>query len=163
MVNKRILMVCIGNICRSPLAEGILREKLRSRKSDILIDSAGTGSYHIGEHPDARAIKIAKKYGIDISQLRARQFSSKDFDKFDLIYVMDRFNQEDVISLARNKNDENKVYLFLEASGNKEITDVPDPWYGDMDDFDKVFKLLNDACEKLADSILKEIASSESK
>src|SRR5260221_14302161 len=103
MASIRILMVCLGNICRSPLAEGILREKVKGKGLDVEIDSAGTGDYHIGEHPDVRAIKIARKYGVDISQLFARQFSSGDFDSFDKIYVMDRSNFEDVISLARNK------------------------------------------------------------
>src|SRR5207253_406313 len=99
----KILFVCLGNICRSPLAEGILRDKLKSRNVEVEIDSAGTASYHVGEPPDERAIKIAKKYGVDISKLRGRQFSAKDFDDFDLIYVMDNSNYTDVIALAKSK------------------------------------------------------------
>ncbi len=156
MADIRILMVCLGNICRSPMADGILREKLKSKGINAFIDSAGTGAYHIGEHPDQRAVKTAKKYGIDISQLCARQFSVKDFDTFDLIYVMDSSNFDDVLSLARNKNDEEKVKLFLKTAGNTNM-DVPDPWYGGMNDFDSVFNLLNDASEKIASLLLKDI------
>ena len=154
-------MVCLGNICRSPMAEGILREKTRIKGLNILIDSAGTGAYHIGEHPDSRAIKTAKKYGVDISQLHARKFNPNDFDSFDTIYVMDSSNLEDVRALARNKDDENKVELLLRAAGNDENNDVPDPWYGGMDSFDRVFKMLSNACEIIADSLLKESISSE--
>src|SRR4051812_28107837 len=113
MASIRILMVCLGNICRSPLAEGILRAKIKEKGIDVFVDSAGTGSWHVGEKPDERAIKTAKKYGVDISKLCARQFTPRDFDAFDRIYVMDRSNLEDVLSLARNRKDEEKVALFL--------------------------------------------------
>ncbi len=159
----RILIVCLGNICRSPLAEGILKEKIKNKGLNVVINSAGTGSYHIGEHPDKRAIQIAKRYGIDISQLRARQFSANDFDAFDRIYVMDNSNLEDVISQARNSNDKNKVKLFLEAARYAGIKDVPDPWYGGMNEFEQVFNLLNEASGKIADSILKEVTHAERK
>jgi protein-tyrosine phosphatase len=104
-------MVCLGNICRSPLAEGILKSKLPNSK--FKIDSAGTGDYHIGDLPDQRSIKVAKKYGLDIIDQRGRQFSAHDFDNFDLIYVMDESNFENVIKLARNANDIAKVNYIL--------------------------------------------------
>jgi len=159
MASIRILIVCLGNICRSPMAEGILKEKAKSKGLDVFIDSAGTSSEHSREHPDPRAIKTAKKFGVDISRLRARQFSQKDFDSFDRIFVMDSSNYSDVVSLARDKKDIDKVELFLESAGNTRIIDVPDPWFGGMEGFDDVFTMLNDASEKLADSILKELAS----
>src|SRR3989338_4814627 len=103
------LMVCLGNICRSPLAEGILRDKAEKLNLDITIDSAGTSNYHIGQHPDNRTVLNAKQHGIDISKLKGRQFQVEDFDKFDTIFVMDSSNYSDVISLARNENDKSKV------------------------------------------------------
>lgn len=154
-------MVCLGNICRSPLAEGILRDKMIRKGFDVFIDSAGTGSWHVGENPDVRAIRTAKNYGVDISALCARQFSVRDFDSFSHIYVMDSANLRDVLALARHKEDEEKVALFLKAAGHPEIKDVPDPWYGGMEDFDNVFKLLDDACEKVAQELAKEILSSK--
>ena len=112
----RILMVCLGNICRSPLAEGILKSKVTEK--DIDVDSAGTASYHIGNSPDHRSIDIAKKNGIDISSQRARQFRVSDFDNFDKIYAMDKSNYYSIISLARNKQDEDKVDLIgIESPG----------------------------------------------
>ena len=104
-------MVCLGNICRSPLAEGILKSKITHL--DILVDSAGTAAYHIGERPDVRSIEIANKYGIDLMSQRARQFSVNDFDKFDRIYAMDTSNYSNIISLARNEKDRDKVDLIL--------------------------------------------------
>jgi len=96
----RILMVCLGNICRSPLAEGILKSKVNT--TNVFVDSAGTGNYHVGGLPDERSINVAKKYNIDITDQRCRQISVQDFDNFDLIYVMDNSNRRDVLSLARN-------------------------------------------------------------
>src|ERR1035437_10893434 len=108
-----ILMVCLGNICRSPLAEGLLRSKIEKLNIDIYIDSAGTGNSHIGEHPDNRSIVNAKKHGIDISKLKARQFQVDDFDKFDIIFAMDSSNYSDIISFARNEKDKHKVEMIL--------------------------------------------------
>ena len=106
-----ILMVCLGNICRSPLAEGILKSKLPV--SEFTVDSAGTANYHIGSSPDRRSVAIAKKYGINISNLKGREFSVYDFDKFDLIYAMDESNYRNIINLARNDDDRTKVKLIL--------------------------------------------------
>ena len=107
----KILMVCLGNICRSPLAEGILRSKLSHEK--FMIDSAGTGNYHVGDMPDRRSVEIARKYGLDITGQRGRQFSVQDFDEFDMIYVMDNSNFRNVVELARTEGDIAKVKLIL--------------------------------------------------
>lgn len=141
-------MVCLGNICRSPLAEGILASKVVSK--NIIIDSAGTSGYHAGEHPDKRSIKIAEKKGIDISKQRSRKFMIDDFEKFDLIYAMDESNFQDLITLARNENEIKKVKLILKEVSENKILNVPDPYYGSNQGFEKVFEMLNEACEVIA-------------
>jgi len=141
----KILMVCLGNICRSPLAEGILQHK--SKNTNIFVDSAGTASYHIGKLPDIRSIEIANKYGIDLSNQRARQFSEKDYDNFDKIYVMDTHNYASIISISRNENDRNKVELILNKINPKSCDSVPDPYYGEGDGFQKVYDMLDKACD----------------
>ncbi|WP_378172887.1 low molecular weight protein-tyrosine-phosphatase [Aquimarina sp. SS2-1] len=144
----KILMVCLGNICRSPLAEGILKSKLDTKKFQV--DSCGTSSYHIGEKPDRRSILIAKKYGIDISNQKAAQFKTSDFDAYDFIYVMDNTNYNDVINLARDEKDKKKVSLILnELHPNKNL-DVPDPYYGGNQGFENVYQMLDQACSNLA-------------
>lgn len=135
----KILMVCLGNICRSPLAEGIMRHRT---DCNWVIDSAGTGNWHVGNRPDKRSIAIAEKYGIDISNQSARQFSVKDFDKFDLIFAMDSSNYSDILKLAQSEEHRSKVKLIL---GNG---DVPDPYYGGEDGFEHVFQLLDEAILK---------------
>tara|TARA_R110002020_G_scaffold287791_1_gene503256 strand:- start:16636 stop:17043 length:408 start_codon:yes stop_codon:yes gene_type:complete len=132
------------------LAEGILKSILD--KETIQVDSAGTASYHIGKKPDSRSISIAKKYGIDISQQRCRQFTAKDFDEYDLIYAMDRSNYENIVALAENENAIAKVNLLLHRSNvtNKE---VPDPYYGGEDGFEEVFQLIDAACNLIAQDI----------
>jgi len=136
----RILMVCLGNICRSPLAHGILESKLNN--SEFYVDSAGTAAYHIGHQPDHRSIKVARNNGINISHQTARQFKTSDFDLFDYIYAMDSSNYTNIISLARNNSDIGKVKLFLEENPNISNKNVPDPYYGDMNDFEYVFDLI---------------------
>jgi protein-tyrosine phosphatase len=137
-------MVCLGNICRSPLAEGILRNKLTSEK--YYIDSAGTAGYHIGKQPDDRSIKVAKKYSIDISNQKCRQFTVADFENFDHIYVMDMSNYKNVIALAPNDKAKQKVLLILNEIFPNDNVDVPDPYYGGDDGFEKVFKMLDKSC-----------------
>lgn len=139
----KILMVCLGNICRSPLAEGILRHLAEQRQLSWEIDSAGTGNWHVGDPPDARSVKVAKKHGIDISGLRGRQFQATDFDQFDRIYVMDLDNYRDVQRKARTETDQGKVQLLLEHQ-----QPVPDPWYDDAL-FEPVYNLIYDACERI--------------
>lgn len=144
-------MVCLGNICRSPLAEGILKSKLITKK--VYIDSAGTGSYHLGELPDSRSIAIAQKNGIDITNQRGRKFVVDDFDKFDFIYVMDSYNYDEVIKLARNVEDKAKVDLILNSVFPNENLEVPDPYSGGDYGFKNVFKMLDEACDVIAKNI----------
>lgn len=144
-------MVCLGNICRSPLAEGILQHK--SKNTNIFVDSAGTASYHIGKLPDSRSIEIANKYGIDLSNQRARQFSEKDYDNFDKIYAMDTHNYASIISISRNENDRNKVELILNKINPKSCDSVPDPYYGEGDGFQKVYDMLDKACDTIVSKL----------
>jgi protein-tyrosine phosphatase len=141
----KILMVCLGNICRSPLAEGIMRHLAEEKGLDWVIDSAGTGNWHVGHAPDHRAIKEARKNGVDISSLRGRQFQPSDFDAFDKILVMDRNNYRDVIRQARNEADKAKVAFLLPQD-----QEVPDPWFDDAL-FAPVYKLIYNACKEIAD------------
>ena len=158
----RILMVCLGNICRSPLAEGILRHKLSGAGiKNVFVDSAGTSHWHSGEHPDSRSIKNAKSHGIDISKLVARQFQVSDFDKFDFIYAMDSSNFRDVVSLARNKSDEKKVDLLLNAKWPEKNLSVPDPYSGGAEGFEKVFQLVDEACDAIVEKMQKGISEVE--
>lgn len=140
-------MVCLGNICRSPLAHGILESKLPNDR--YYVDSAGTANYHVGSSPDSRSIKVASNQGIDISAQRARQFKVQDFDTFDHIYVMDQSNYSDVIRLARSNDDIAKVKLILEEDQSIIDKRVPDPYYGDSSDFELVFNLLDSACNAI--------------
>lgn len=148
----RILMVCLGNICRSPLAHGILQSKLPSDR--FFVDSAGTANYHVGSPPDHRSIATAKKHGLDISMQRCRQFSDSDFEDFDLIFTMDLSNHNNVGRLAKKQTDREKVKLLLSQT-NFDIEEVPDPYYGTDSDFEKVFHLLDKACEIIAKELLK--------
>jgi protein-tyrosine phosphatase len=149
----KIVMVCLGNICRSPLAEGILASKLPHDR--FKVDSAGTGAWHIGSTPDSRSIAIAKKNNLDISHQRGRQFKLSDFEHFDYIYVMDQSNYNDVLRLAKKPEDIAKVKMILnELSPNQNI-DVPDPYYGGDNGFGLVFDMLDQACENIASKLLK--------
>lgn len=141
-------MVCLGNICRSPLAEGILKSKVFNFKT--LVDSAGTAAYHVGDRPDRRSIDIAKAHDIDISEQRARKFSVKDFDDFDYIYVMDNSNYEIVVALARNEEDKMKVRLILNEIFPNENLDVPDPYYDGEFGFKNVYNMLDEVCDIIA-------------
>jgi len=145
MNKTKILMVCLGNICRSPLAEGILRNKLDS--NEFKVDSSGTGNWHVGNPPDKRSIAVAKKYGLDISGLRGRQFTSMDYQNFDQIYVMDSSNLENVLALANSAEDRAKVSMILETIFPGEKVDVPDPYYGGGDGFERVYAMLDEACD----------------
>ena len=140
-------MVCLGNICRSPLAEGILKNK--TQNLDVFVDSAGTSSYHVGNLPDSRSIEIANKNGIDLTYQRARQFSEKDFDDFDKIYAMDTNNYSNIISLARNQSDRDKVDVILNELTPKSYDSVPDPYYGAGDGFQIVYNMLDNACDAI--------------
>lgn len=145
----KILMVCLGNICRSPLAEGILQSKL---PKEFEVDSAGTIDMHQGKSPDQRSIKVAQRHHIDISQQKSRHFTAQDFEEFDHIYCMDQNNLKDVLSLAKTDEDRSKVSLILE--NNQE---VPDPYWGDMNDFEHVYQLLDQASERIAADLKSEL------
>lgn len=150
----KILLVCLGNICRSPIAEGIMRKIAADRKLDVEVDSAGTSFWHAGEHPDKRAISVSASHGIDISKLTARQFKKEDYKNFDRIYVMDDTNLEDVLSLASSEAEREKVKLFLDEAGGYFFTSVPDPYYGNADGFEKVFSLLEEAGKKILNKVI---------
>jgi protein-tyrosine phosphatase len=142
----KILMVCLGNICRSPLAEGIMKQKIREADLDWTVDSAGTGHWHAGQLPDRRSIVTAGQHGIDITDQRARQFQIADFERFDKIFVMDPQNLRDVLRLARTEEHRAKVALILDQLHPGEQRAVPDPYYDD-DGFEEVFQMLDRACE----------------
>ena len=150
----KILMVCLGNICRSPLAEGILQSKLPKEK--FIVDSAGTGDWHVGHQPDKRSILTAKNRGLDISCQKGRQLKGSDFDEFDHIYVMDSSNYKDVTKLAPDNIAKAKVKLMMDEVFPGQNIDVPDPYWSEQDGFDKVYDMLDEACTLVANKLLKE-------
>ena len=141
----KILMVCLGNICRSPLAEGIMKKKIEEKKLNWEVDSAGTGSWHSGERPDRRSIAVAKKHGLDITDQRARQFIAADLDRFDLVLAMDSSNYTDIRRHAITKEQEEKVQLIMNFLSPGSNQNVPDPYWDD-DGFEKVYQMLGRAC-----------------
>ena len=144
-------MVCLGNICRSPLAEGILKSNLDA--SNFQIDSAGTSAYHQGSLPDQRSIEVASKYGLDITDQKSRPFTKKDFQSFDYIYVMDSSNYEDVIDMADNKEEEDKVSLILDTIYPGENQSVPDPYHDSVNGFEQVYHMLEESCSVIASEL----------
>ena len=149
----KILMVCLGNICRSPMADGLMRKKVQDHNLDAYIDSAGTANYHVGGAPDARMTQTAKRKDIDISGLQARQFVVSDFDTFDLIYVMDQSNYNNVVRLARSESDRSKVQLILELIPNQTEIEVPDPYYGGQEGFEHVYDLLDKSTDIILNNL----------
>ncbi|MBZ9778093.1 low molecular weight phosphotyrosine protein phosphatase [Psychroflexus sp. CAK8W] len=149
----KILMVCLGNICRSPLAEGILKSKLDSSKFEI--DSAGTSGYHENALPDQRSIDVAQKNGLDITDQRSRKFTKEDFKIFDHIFVMDTSNYEDVLSLAETQEERDKVSLILNKIFPGEDESVPDPYHNSMDGFNQVYAMLEESCSVIAKELQK--------
>ncbi|OYQ37782.1 protein-tyrosine-phosphatase [Flavobacterium cyanobacteriorum] len=147
-------MVCLGNICRSPLAEGILQSKLPRDK--FFVDSAGTGNWHVGQGPDKRSVLTAKSRGLDISCQTARQFNVEDFTKFDHIYVMDTSNYKDVVMLAPDTAAKAKVKLMMDEIFPGQNVDVPDPYWSEQGGFDKVYDMLDEACTLVAKKLLNE-------
>jgi protein-tyrosine phosphatase len=145
----KVLMVCLGNICRSPLAEGILKHQLKEAGiMDWEIDSAGTGGWHAGELPDRRSIEVAKKYDIDITSQRARKLNGYDLENFDLIFAMDANNYNDILKLSQNKAERDKVKLIMNEAYPGQNKHVPDPYYND-NGFEEVFQMLDKACGKI--------------
>lgn len=149
----KILFVCTGNICRSPSAEGVLRHRLAAHGlADIMVDSAGTHSYHEGEPPDTRSISAAKKRGVCIRHLRGRKVKTHDFHEFDLILALDE-GHLDHLSRLKPKNSPSKVELFLKYANIAEKTEVPDPYYGNSRDFEEVLDLIEAGCDALVAKI----------
>lgn len=149
-------MVCLGNICRSPLADGLLLRKIKERNLNWSVDSAGTANYHIGKAPDQRMIKTAAQHGTPIDFLRARQFTSTDFQNFDLILVMDQSNYQNVIRLASSNEEIKKVHFLLDYLYPGQSAEVPDPYYGTQKDFEEVYELLDKATDALIQKHLHE-------
>lgn len=144
----KILMVCLGNICRSPLAEGIMKTKVQEAGLEWQVDSAGTGSWHVGKLPDSRSIDVARKHGLDITDQRARQFKAYDLDKYDLIFAMDASNYQDITKLAQNDIQKNKVQMIMNIASPGMNQGVPDPYWGN-DGFENVYQMLELACGKV--------------
>ena len=151
-MSVRILMVCLGNICRSPIAEGIMASKLPS--DTFTVDSCGTGNWHIGQQPDLRSISVSKKYGLDISTQKCRQIETTDFDTFDYLYVMDGSNYSDVVALSQNDSQKNKVALILNELFPNENRDVPDPYFGLENGFELVYEMLDETCEVISKKLI---------
>ncbi|WP_298514823.1 low molecular weight protein-tyrosine-phosphatase [uncultured Kordia sp.] len=150
-MKTKILMVCLGNICRSPLAEGILASKLDPTK--FLVDSAGTAGYHAGELPDRRSIATARQHGFDISYQRSRKFVRNDFQTFDYIFAMDQSNYNNILSLAETEADRKKVHMILNQISPNSNAEVPDPYYGGDQGFENVYQMLDEACSIFAEKI----------
>lgn len=150
----RILFVCMGNICRSPMAEGIFQTLLEKHglEDQVMIDSAGTHAYHVGKQPDQRAIKTAAERGIDLSRLRARQVEPGDFEEFDLVLVMDEHNYDTVLFTCA-KQHQHKLNFLLDYAPHLKTRNVPDPFYGGEIGFDRVMDMIEDACEGLLQAL----------
>jgi len=153
---KKILLVCLGNICRSPAAEGVLRAKARERGLELVIDSAGTGAWHVGDPPDARMLKTAGGRGYDLSYIRARKVSMSDFYEFDYLLAMDLSNHTDLLELAP-PNRECDIRLFLDFADG-ETRETPDPYYGGDAGFENVLDLIEQGAEGFLDHLEDESA-----
>lgn len=151
----KILMVCLGNICRSPMAEGILKNHLKKQGIKATVDSAGTTAWHEGEPPDDRSIEVCKKYGIDISEQKSRPFSIDDFDNFDLIFAMDSNNYLNINALSRNGKDLEKVLMIMNVPVPNSNRSVPDPYYGGRQGFEMVYKMLDEAAQAIINTYFK--------
>jgi protein-tyrosine phosphatase len=149
----KILFVCLGNICRSPLAEGILADKARKLGLNVEVDSCGFERFHRGDPADSRSVSVAHAHGIDLSGHVARMFTVHDFDAYDRIYVMDQANHNDVMGVARDAEDERKVDYIMNLVHPGENRPVPDPWYGGKEGFEKVYQMLNAACDILVNDL----------
>jgi len=148
--DMKILMVCLGNICRSPIAEGVLQAQLlKSRIHSVTVDSAGLLSYHVGEQPDKRAMETAVRFGVDISHQQARQIRTNDFSEFDLLFAMDQSVLNQLLSINKTAKFHQRIHLFLEYAGYPEGSIVPDPYYGTLKDFEECYKLIEHASAKI--------------
>lgn len=146
----KILMVCLGNICRSPLAEGIMKHKVQAHNLAWQVDSAGTGAWHVGELPDSRSIAVAQKHGLDITDQRARQFQATDLSQYDLIFAMDSTNYQNIVKKATNLGEREKVHMIMNMVQPGYNESVPDPYWGD-DGFENVYQMLDRACDQIVE------------
>lgn len=151
----KILMVCLGNICRSPLADGLMRDKIKAQRLSAIVDSAGTSNHHFNEAPDPRMRATAREMGINIDDLRARQFTTGDFEEFDLIFAMDQSNYRNIVKLAKSEVEKSKVHLLLNELHPNQNMEVPDPYYGGDQGFKNVYRLLDEATDALIKNRLK--------
>lgn len=140
-------MVCLGNICRSPLAEGILKTKIEAHNLDWIVESAGTGGWHVGELPDSRSIEEARKNGIDITDQRSRKLTKEDLDEYDLILAMDTSNYQDIRRIATSDEQHRKIKMIMNYASPERNISVPDPYYNDG--FPKVYQMLDEACNAI--------------
>jgi protein-tyrosine phosphatase len=152
----KLLFVCLGNICRSPLAEGIMKHKIAEQGLDWEVDSAGTGGWHAGDLPDSSSIQVAQKHGVDLTYQRARKLRSIDYEAFDRIYVMDSMNYQDVKRLA-NEDEYHKIELIMNEVEPHRNINVPDPYYGEGDGFEHVFQMLDRACDAIIKKYCKKV------
>ncbi len=150
-MKTKVLMVCLGNICRSPLAEGILTSKVDPKR--VFVDSAGTAGYHVGNPPDGRSVAVARKNGLEIAHHRCRKVVVRDFREFDLIYAMDSKNLEDLLKMAPGPKEAQKVKLLLEEA-DLDFVEVPDPYYGTSKDFEKVYEMIDKACGAIVKNLI---------
>lgn len=149
-------MVCLGNICRSPMAQGILEQKVAKEGLDVTVDSAGTSDYHIDEEPDHRAIAKSKEYDIDISHFKGRQLQKEDFTEFDRILVMDTSNYNNALELTETDEEREKLQMILNLSQPNTNMSVPDPYFGGEEGFENVYRLLDAACDVLIEDLKNE-------
>ena len=145
----KMLFVCLGNICRSPMAEGIMKDLIKQHQLDWEVESAGTESYHVGQSPDARAIRTCKNHAIDISSQRARQICKKDCDDFDLVYALGTDIMEEIGDTLPSLSGTSRLKLLLDEVFPGENRSVPDPWYGREEGFEPVFQLIEKACQAI--------------
>jgi len=159
----KILMVCLGNICRSPLAEGILKHKAKQAGLNWIVESAGTNSYHIGEPPHHLSQKVARLNGVDICDQKARRFVKEDFDRYDKIYAMADDVLDEIKKIAGEKYDATKVDFFLNELHPGKNGSVPDPWYGTEPGYHEVYKLIDEACNKIIENAKLRMENSSSR